>query len=254
MAIIEVSISESITPAGAGIASKQTSSTVTDVATAADSLLAGLTLTVSIEDATYAFDSVGAGRSVGVSVNETLQASDSATVNRILNVLIEENARISVGFAIDGVSYDGWVMNPNTFAASRYKGFNFNSYTQYQGAYYGCAKNGVHELSGETDDGTPIDAFLSTGNVKPFANSMSRIHNAYLILKNDGEMLVTVVIGDQSYTYPVEKNNDFHAPNRVKIGKKAKSVIWRFEVKNQDGADFDVESFKIYPIELTRHI
>lgn len=253
MAIIDGSISDTMVGSLSTVGSILKDASVSESLLYTESTLVGFDISVSIVDGIYAYEGIYGERNVSVSQFESIASSDSQVVNQILNVLIQDGLNMGVSLVFQGQKYEGWVLNANTYAASRYSGFNFNSFCQYQGRYYGCADDGVHSLDSSDDAGANIDAFISTGNIKPFGNSMARVFDAYLLVKNDGKMQVRVVSQGQIYTYPVETFSSFHKESRIKLGKGAKSVIWRFEIGNQNGADFDIESFKIYPIELTRH-
>ena len=227
---------------------------ITDSATATSLLTAGQLASVSLMGSAFAYSGVGTVLLFKTSIKDNVTATESISPKQILKVLIEDSATVYVNLVFRGQQFDGWVVNLNNFASSRYVGLNANSFCQYQGQYYACMDNGIHSLGADTDDGVPIDALISTGNIKPFFNSLSRVFDAYLLVKNDGDMQIRVIAQGEIYSYRIENLSSFHKESRVKLGKGVKSAIWRFEIANLEGSDFDLESFKIYPIELSRHI
>lgn len=207
-----------------------------------------------MSEAFYASGSSAGKKSLLATALSSASVSDILSSSAKFKALIREGLKIGVQLNYKGVLYDGWVFNANTYAASRYSGFNFNSFCQYQDKYYGCNSSGIYSLGADDDNGELIEAYVTTGNIKPMENRMARVHDAYLLVKNDGEMYLTVTTNGQPYTHEITTINSTHQENRIKLGKKTKSVIWQFEIGNVAGSDFDIESFKIYPIELTRHI
>ena len=254
MAIQTASITDTMTGTASLTGSKNTSATSSNTMAATDAHTAGMEFYVSWSDHLAGSTASSGARLLDATQSELLTASESVSVKQVLLAAINDGIRMQVLLTFSGLQYDGWVVNLNNYAASRYSGFNFNSFCQYQGMYYGCSATGIHSLEAADDDGTPIEAFLSTGYIKPFSNSMARVPDAFLLVKNDGAMKVRVVVDGQIWTYNLENQNDCHKHSRVKLGKGLKSVAWRFEVANDQGSDFDIESFKIYPIELSRHI
>jgi len=212
------------------------------------------TVEVSISDNLYAGSGSGAERMVEAVIHESTAILGESIVNQILHAAVSDGLRMSVGLVFQGEQYEGWVVNANTFASSRILGMNANSFCQYQNEYFACANGGIYSMNGADDAGSPIEAFISTGNVKPFGQSMSRVFDAYLLMKNDGPMKIRIIVQDTPDTYEIHDFNASFINHRVKLSKGLKSVAWRFEISNMEGSDFDLDTFKIYPIELTRHI
>jgi hypothetical protein len=155
---------------------------------------------------------------------------------------------------IDGEIYQGFAVNAKTFAASRYENFNFNSFARFDGKYFALANDGLHVLSGKSDNGSEIKARVTTGNVKVSGNMLSRIEDAYLICKNDGTVTVRVFANGEKYDYKLTKTSDFMDESRVKLGKGRKAALWQFELESDGGSSFDIESVKIYPLALSRRV
>lgn len=252
MATYDVSTSDTARVGSSSRYVKIVPQAISSTATVRDSVSTSLSIFVSMVDNTTATGSLSGARGVVESVSDTVFAHGDMSITAIINAFLSDKVRVGVDLTFRGVVYDGWVVNPNTFASARYQGFNFNSFCQYQGQYYGCADNGIHLLEGDDDNGTAIDAYIATGNVKPFSRSQSRLMSAYLLVSNSGSMFVKVIYGDVVYTYEMPDISPHLKERRVKVGKGLKSTFYRFEISNKDGADFDLDSFKIFPIELTR--
>lgn len=139
----------------------------------------------------------------------------------------------------------------STGAAVRYSNFDFNSFAKLNGKLYACGPNGLYEITGKLDDEEPIDAYLSTPPLKLFENVKTRLSDAYLCVRNDGSLRLTLIANNKDvYHTQLSRVNEYIEECRVKLPKGPKAVYWRFELRNEDGADFDLESLKVYPVAL----
>lgn len=137
---------------------------------------------------------------------------------------------------------DGWAYNLNTGAPSFYEGFNFNSFAQVGNAYYGCNDAGIFLLSGETDNGAPINALLTTG--KNGDKGIYRIDAVYAGAQSEQPMVLTCRVEGAEYTYTFRSADDDMSPTRVTPGKGLRGRYWEFEVSNQDGADIEIDTLE----------
>jgi hypothetical protein len=68
------------------------------------------------------------------------------------------------GFVFSGgedlTIFDVWVLSGNNFEPSYYAGFDFNSFAQFRGQFYGAKVDGIYLLGGESDDGQEIHSGL----------------------------------------------------------------------------------------------
>lgn len=182
-----------------------------------------------------------------------IRVNDLIRFGFVIDIMgIRYDAELETGDDYTPFQYDGFAFEANTFAASKYKGWNFNSFAKVGESYYGCADDGVYLLDGQDDAGTPIKSVLSTGQLKIAGGLQTRIAKAYLIVKNNGKLVISVA-GDDSrvYNYTLAKYNEYMDEARVDIGKGLKSVVWRFEISNEGGADFEIDNFAVYPLVLT---
>lgn len=187
------------------------------------------------------------------SVIYNIRVNDIIKFGFVLDIMgIRYDAEIDTGDDYTPFQYDGFAFEANTFAASKYKGWNFNSFSKVGEKYYGCSSDGIYLLDGDTDNGELIKSVISTGNVKLSGGLQSRISKAYLIVKNNGKLIISVA-GDDSrvYNYTLSKYNEYMDEARVDIGKGLKSVVWRFELCNVDGSNFEIDNLAVYPLILT---
>ena len=70
---------------------------------------------------------------------------------------------VEVGGEVDADLFHTWAIIGPTFEPSVYSGFDFNSYSEYQGKCYGLKSDGLYLLEGDTDNGEVIHAGVNFG-------------------------------------------------------------------------------------------
>lgn len=161
----------------------------------------------------------------------------------------------AIAFNVPSSVFRAWVSNMRTGVLSEYNNFGFNSFTEFDGVVLGANGNGLYSLGTQgTDDGTEIDSVFRTG-ISGFDTSyLKRIPRLYLGYRSDGNMIfrtITTHDGPRSYRVPANGNTSHHQ-RRVPIGRGPKSTYWQFEVANENGSDFSINSMLFYPQVLKR--
>ena len=188
-------------------------------------------------------------------VSSSVTLSETITPQGILLNSVADSVTFRFTLPDSDDLYEGWVVNSTTLAPSRYEGFGFNSFAKIGNVYLGAKSDGVFELDGETDDGTDIDAAIMTGKMDFDSMQLKAMYNAVLGIAADGDMYLRVVHEDNpSYTYKVNIRDDAMRNARVDIGRGMALRYWQVEVYNANGADFNLESMKLYPVVLNRRI
>lgn len=152
------------------------------------------------------------------------------------------------------------VVNTHTAAVGHYEQYPFNSYCEIDGMYFGAGQGGLYQLDvGNTDDGVQIDAGLQTGYMNFKDTRQKRVENAYLTIRNEGELLLTTTIDDgaRSPTSTMTIPN-YAVPEltsrRVIIPKGLRGEAWQFELTNTAGAMFDFGHLGLLLAPSSRHI
>jgi len=189
-------------------------------------------------------------------LSEVVEASEQTTASAFLSQLVQEGVVFEIPFNAEGRDYTGWVMNTETFAVSEYDSYPFNSFAKVDGKYYGTNEQGIYELSGDSDDGSPIEAFARLGLTDFGAETQKRLDSAYLGFRANGEMVLKIETEDGTERwYKVHGDNErLHRERIHPVGKGMRSVWWQFELANIDGADFEFEYIEFTPLVMARSV
>jgi hypothetical protein len=196
-----------------------------------------------------------------ISLGRTLEAEASSeatftttfTLEQLLNAVM--NSMLTAGFVASNYNETSdavvWALNVTNEANTRYEDFNFNSYGLYDGRYYGCKHDGLYLLEG---DG-PVSAYLDYGNSNFGTNLLKGCPNAYLGMSSAGDMYLRVTTDDgESYSYVARNPTAQMAVQRVDLGKGLRANYLRFELYNDAGCSFELDSSEFLVATLNRRI
>lgn len=147
-------------------------------------------------------------------------------------------------------------MHTETMAVTTYSNYPFNSFAAFNGIYLAAGDAGLFALTGATDDGTFIDAAMRVG-ITDFGDShLKRVPRMYIGYRTDGDLILRVIT-DEAHTrdYPLRSTGvtGIHGAH-VKIGKGVNARYWQFEIRNTNGADFELNAIEAKPILSARRI
>lgn len=184
---------------------------------------------------------------------EGASLADVMTPNAILRLTAEESVGFAAILVIDGEQYVAWVANSDTFAHSRYEGFNFNSMCRLGDHYYGANDSGIFLLEGDTDDGEQIDFYATLPKTQFGTSKIKRIPKVYFGVTSTGDMRLKVVTRDGiERVYMIDRMGDGYSELGTAIGRGVKSRYWTFDLYNMNGGDAEIESIEFYPVVLSR--
>jgi len=210
----------------------------------------GNELVEAIEAADSATDNYG----FSVVIAEEFTAADGATAGAILNHVIEEGmAFLNITPVINGGTYSGWVMNPETFSVWNYENYNFNSFATANNEVYAAATDGLYRISGSDDDGVDIESRLTTAAIDFGTKNLKQVPQVYLGMTSDGTIVLKVRV-DNKYDvwYEATPVEDYQHTHMVKLGKGLVGRNWQFELVTKDNSSIDMESLEFYPVVFKR--
>lgn len=228
----------------------------------------------SFSDSAAAADSYTTLRVLIVAFAESGAIADSYPVARYADALFEERGvltLVSVGYGVvlasftsEAVIHSGgaaigedpivWAFNADTFAGAPYSHFNFNSFAVVGGRYYGATDEGIFELTGEDDDGEPIEASVMLPSTDFDSSVPKQIQYLYLSSKSESPFRVRSVTDDgqvREYASSPSQNGET-ATDRVTMSRGVKSQYWQFEIANIEGEDFVLDKVEALVMPLQR--
>ncbi len=195
---------------------------------------------------------------------EALQATASAeflvgTTNGVYEMLAAEYItvydRVEVVEALDSFA---WVLNSQSLAHSYYDGFvDFNSAVQLGNRVFMLSPSGLYELGGDSDGGKIIEAEVVTGQKDFGTIDRKRVEQFDLGYTAAGDLQAVVSCEgfDPSDPQTLEAR-DMHTAHtsRIRVGKGMVGRYWKLELKNREGADFELFSLQTKVALSTRRM
>ncbi len=184
--------------------------------------------------------------------------TSTPTVLRAQELLVEALLLDPI-FIIDGVVYHGWVLNTETNASTRYENYPFNSMAVVGNLYFAANEDGLFQLGGSDDDGSPIVSSMLTGKLDFNSPNFKNVRDAYIGYTSAGRIILKVVTTQAG----VEKQRYYelkgtvagkHREGRIALGRGIQSLYWQFELVNPDGDDFEIDQANFEVIRLSRRV
>lgn len=200
-----------------------------------------------------------------ISQQLTVIVTDSTGWSSSATNLVEAlfNATDSLAFVasmpLEDGDYQAWVLNSNNLGVTSYTNMMFDKLVSHRGRTFGLTATGLYELTGDTDDGTPIDAWLRTGQIHLGTEHSKNVSRAYLYVKQEGDLYLRTIATTygcrQEHWYkivPNSKDGDAETTHRLRLRRTVFALSWSFEIHNVDGSNFDLRGAEILPVILRR--
>lgn len=143
-------------------------------------------------------------------------------------------------------------------ALTKYTNFPFNSFAVFRGRYLGASADGIFELVGDDDAGTPIAAAARFGITDMNTSRVKRVDRVYIGYRtNVGSALLLRVTTNETqqrdYAVPPARTGGLHGAHTT-LGMGVEARYWQFELQNRFGADFSVDTVEVSPVPLRRRV
>lgn len=203
-------------------------------------------------------DTVEAGLLLFALVDDEFSLGEEMLPTVAMLAEILDNA--TLGFRITteaGDTFVGYSINTRTAAASEYENYPFSSMAVIGGIPYGTGPDGIYRLTGDTDNAAPIHASVYTGLTDFGSSYLKQLPAAWIGLTSTGEMVLKVVTTDKGRkkeNWYRMKARPHGAPvdSRFSPAKGLEGRYWGFKIENLDGADFQLDSLKLWPLAMKR--
>lgn len=148
-----------------------------------------------------------------------------------------------------------WAATEEGGLVTRYSGYNFQSFAEIGGRYYGCRSDGVFLLEGATDDGVPINVELSLGGTDFGDSELKHLPNVYVGCRaTDGRLFLKVETRQGEFTYEARRTSDRMETQRFDLGRGLRDNWFEFTLATEDAADFELDNIDFKPVTSKRRI
>lgn len=163
--------------------------------------------------------------------------------------------RVEVVEALDSFA---WVLNSQSLAHSYYDGFvDFNSAVQLGKRAFMLSPSGLYELGGDSDDGKIIEAEVVTGQMDFGTIDRKRVEQFDLGYTAAGDLQAVVscegFAPSEPQTLEAREMRTAHT-SRIRVGKGMVGRYWKLELKNREGAGFELFSVQTKVALSTRRM
>lgn len=137
---------------------------------------------------------------------------------------------------------------------TQYTNYQFNSFAEFGGKYYGATAQGIFELVGSDDAGTPIAARACFGITDFSTAFVKAVDRVYMGFRSTQDMNVIVHVDEeQTFTYVAAATPELET-SRVRVGKGLCGRYWQFEVQNTNGGDFTLDMLDVKTVRYQRRV
>jgi hypothetical protein len=144
-------------------------------------------------------------------------------------------------------------MNAKTSGAAVYTNFPMTSMFKLGLDYYGITADGLVQITGNTDNGANIDALIISGVSDLMVSERKNLPEAYLTMRCEGNLEFAVTYDERKKITKAGSSgkrglSDIRFP--LPLGADGNKV--QIEIRNVDGADFDLKEAQIIVIKRDR--
>ena len=145
------------------------------------------------------------------------------------------------------------VLNTKNFALTEYdNSYNYNSLCSFNGKMVGGKRDGIYELSGETDNGTSIEWNFKTGKIDLEDGMVKKARHVWLSYKPSGDLILTVDDGDNEYEYDVESAQQIDNAVRIKLGKGIRNRYIQLALRNVSNEKITLDRIRLFADPIAR--
>lgn len=196
------------------------------------------------------------GKLVDTAVTNTAAVASTTTASMTLYALVASAAEAAMFVRVQGEEVPVWVVNTGLWAATRFENYPFDSYARIGDRYFAASEEGLFELTGATDAGSPISSSVMLKRDRAQSSQQKRVDRVYVHGTSDKKVEVRVVTpqGDV-HAYKSEVGlGDEVTVQRVKLGRGLVAQYWQLEVRNVSGGDLELDQIEVVSLHTTRKI
>lgn len=188
---------------------------------------------------------------MSVVTREGVKVHPTDAIQMLFNPTMLEGVEMKAGYLGPDGSFTTWVMNTRSGGVTEYQDYVFNSFAQMGNKYLGASADGLYELLGDDDAGDPIIARMKGGYMQFGGTQLSRLKEAYIAARGEGDWVLKIITGDDVYNYAVSNRN--MRSTKFHMGKGQRARYFAFELISA-GQDFDLDTLEFVPLVVQRRV
>jgi hypothetical protein len=185
-------------------------------------------------------------------IADGIDITDAELIKMIFSAGLIDGIEVLAGYFDPSGSITTWAMNTRTHAVTEYTNYNFNSFARMGHKYLGATKDGLYDLSGDTDNGTSIIADIKSGFAQFAGVHLSSFKGAYIAARGNGSWVLKIYTG-QGDEFNFAVTSDSMKTARIDMGKGIRARYFAFELIST-GQDFDLDSLEFIPLIAKRRV
>ena len=210
--------------------------------TGVDSVGNNLIVDKIIQDSTSTSDAITAILNIFKTQVDSISITTSLSSILTMNNFINEVIGTSCDVTLDGEVWQCWSLSSKAFNPSVYTNYNFNSFAEVGGHYYGAKDDGVYLLEGSDDVGVNIRTGVKFEAGNQGTEQKKRYRAAFLGMSGAGRPTIHVTTEEGMDRYYLINNR------KAVIGRDVYGKDWTFDIVDVDTLEF----IELMPVVLTR--
>lgn len=186
-------------------------------------------------------------------LSSSMSATSSHDASALLYALLESTLMAG---QIDGQQQPRtvWALNTDINGATRYEGYDFNSFAELDGVYYGAKSDGLYRLDGRDDNGQDVDSRVNFGRLNFGTLTRKALPYLYAGVSSDGNLVLKVTADGQTYHYNLRHNTEQLKAHRFELGRGLRASYYDVELIGEGGTAFDMTDIEFFPLEISRRL
>ena len=140
-------------------------------------------------------------------------------------------------------------------ATTQFKNYAFNSMVNFGSRKLAASDQGLFDLGGDDDNGTPIDAHFELIATDFGIPNPKRLRFLYFGFESEGDLEIAVKADlEAERAYPLPAGKTGQQRTRVPIGRDGQGRYWSLIIRNKNGCEFAMDSIYVMPVVLSHGI
>lgn len=191
-------------------------------------------------------------RVLSADVMAELVFDDSLSLSSVLQAAVTSLMSAGAIAGLTGSGFTVWTLNLESDGSTRYENYDFNSFAEINGKYYGAKSDGVYLLRGPDDDGQDIESLVNFGNLSFGSLNRKSMPYLYAGMASDGKLVLKVIADGQTFYYTARDSTALLKAHRFELGRGLRASYYDLEIQATGGQAFDLATVEFFPIELKR--